>query len=274
MSTGGDRPLLLVGAGKMGAALLQGWLESGVNPARLTVLDPEPSAELRKLAARKGIVINPDIGAMPPPAVIILAVKPQIMDTVLPGLRQLVSDRTVFLSVAAGRTIASMQAILGQKAMLVRTIPNTPAAVGQGMTVAVATTQVTPRQRRLCQTLLEAVGKVEWVEDENLIDAATALSGSGPAYVFYLTECMAKAGALAGLDAELAARMARQTVIGAGALMQANSNTEAAQLRRNVTSPGGTTAAALEVLMAGEAMADLMARAVAAARRRSEELAK
>ena len=274
MSTGADRPLLLVGAGKMGSALLQGWLESGVDPARLTVLDPEPSAELCKLAASAGIDLDPDIAIMPPPAVVVLAIKPQIMDAVLPGLVRLVRDETVFLSVAAGRTIASMQAILGQRAMVVRTIPNTPAAIGQGMTVAVATAQVTPRQRQQCQALLEAVGKVEWVEDESLIDAATALSGSGPAYVFYLAECLARAGAKAGLDPELAARMARQTVIGAGALMQASPDTEAAQLRRNVTSPGGTTAAALAVLMAEEALADLMARAVIAARRRSEELAK
>ncbi len=273
MNTSEDR-LLLVGAGKMGMALLQGWLESGLDPAGLTIQDPEPSDELRRLAAGKGLVLNPDIEDMPPPAVVILAVKPQIMDSVLPGLQRLVRDRTVFLSVAAGRTIASMQTILGTKAMVVRTIPNTPAAVGQGMTVAVATARVTPQQRQMCRQLLEAVGQVAWVEDESLIDAATALSGSGPAYVFYLTECLARAGARAGLDPELATRMARQTVIGAGALMQANSDTEASQLRRNVTSPGGTTAAALAVLMDDEAMARLMDRAVAAARQRSRELAK
>ena len=206
-------------------------------------------------------------------SVVVLAVKPQIMDAVLPGVKPFMHPSTVFLSVAAGKTIDSFEAGLGRDASVVRTIPNTPAAVGRGITAAYANAHVSPEQKQQCDQLLRAIGAVVWVEGEDLIDVATGVSGSGPAYVFYMAECLAQAGVAAGLPQDIAVKLARETVIGAGELMH-QSPLPPAQLRENVTSPNGTTAAALEILRDSGELAALMTRAVDAAANRSRALAK
>jgi len=264
--------ILLIGCGKMGRALLAGWLERGVAPNQVTVVEPYGGAEI---AARHGVAVVDDAEALGPdaaPAVVAFAVKPQTMDEVAPAYRRFSGPGTVFLSIAAGRTIASFERLLGADAAIVRTMPNTPASVGRGITVACANPNVSAAQRARCQELLEAVGEVAWVDDEGLLDAVTAVSGSGPAYVFLLIECLARAGEAAGLDGALAARLARATVSGSGELARL-SDEAAATLRRNVTSPGGTTEAALKVLMGDDALSKLMTDAVLAATRRSRELA-
>jgi pyrroline-5-carboxylate reductase len=226
------------------------------------------------LMGEHGVTSAPRVAVLDrAPSVILLAVKPQIMDEVVPSVAAHCGPVTVVLSVAAGRTIASLARHFPAGTAIVRTIPNTPAAVGRGITVAVANAAVTGPQRRLCQELLEAVGSVGWVEDERLIDAATAVSGSGPAYVFLLAECLETADRSVGLPADLARRLAPETVSGAGELLR-QSDLEAATLRQNVTSPNGTTAAALEVLMGPSALCDLMEQAVKAARDRAEALAR
>lgn len=259
--------LVLVGAGKMGGALLQGWRTLGYPLGHIVVLDPDPPTDVRAL----GVRINPPASDIKDVAFLVLAVKPQVAAEVVPGLKAFVGPGTVAISVMAGRTLSFLQGALGPCA-IVRSIPNTPAAIGRGITVAVANRKVTPAQRPVVQRLLAAVGAVEWVEDEGLIDAATAVSGSGPAYVFLLAESLARAGAAAGLPADLAARLAYVTVSGSGELMH-QSGLTAETLRQNVTSPGGTTAAALSILMADDGLDPLMRKAVAAATQRSKELA-
>lgn len=262
--------LLLVGAGKMGGALLEGWIGLGVDPHRIAVIEPQPAAPVEALAAR-GVRINPNAASIRAAAVVI-AVKPQVAADVMVGLSGMLESRPVVVSIMAGRTIGFLDAALPRATAIIRAMPNTPAAVGRGITVAVANPQVTPAQRALAHHLLAATGAVEWVDDESLMDAVTAVSGSGPAYVFLLAESLARAGERAGLPADLAARLARATVAGAGELLH-RSDLDAATLRRNVTSPGGTTAAALEVLMAADGLDPLMARAIAAATARSRALA-
>ncbi|HEY7551883.1 MAG TPA: pyrroline-5-carboxylate reductase [Hyphomicrobiaceae bacterium] len=269
-----DGPLLLAGAGNMGYALLAGWLEGGLEPERIIVQEPAPQPRIAAELAARGIAVHAEVAAMPePPAVVLIAVKPQVMDEVLPPLARLVGPRTVVASIAAGRRIAGLAAHLPDGTAIVRAMPNTPASVGRSNTVAVGNAHVTAGQREACDELLRAVGEVTWVDDEGLMDAVTAVSGSGPAYVFHLAECLAEAGIAAGLPPALAQRLARATVAGSGELLH-RSDLDAAQLRRNVTSPAGTTAAALEVLMAQNGLAELMRNAVAAATRRSRELAK
>jgi pyrroline-5-carboxylate reductase len=265
-----DGTLVLVGAGKMGGALLEGWIGLGVDPARIVVMEPQPAAAIGVLSAR-GLRINPDAASIYPDT-IVLAVKPQIAAEVMPQVASLMSPSTVVVSIMAGRTIAFLSDALPRDAAVIRAMPNTPAAVGRGITVAVTNSWVTPAQRQLADALLMATGAVEWIGDEALMDAVTAVSGSGPAYVFLLTESLARAGEKVGLPAELAARLARATVAGSGELLY-RSSVDAAILRRNVTSPGGTTAAALDVLMAPDGLDPLMARAVAAATRRGRALA-
>ena len=260
--------LVLVGAGKMGGAMLEGWLALGLDPAKVALQEPQPAPEVAALQTR-GARINP--GTVSDASVIVIAVKPQVAAEVVPGLKAMMRPGTVAVSVMAGKTLAFLQGALGDGA-IVRSIPNTPAAIGRGITVAVANAKVTEPQRDLAHRLLGAVGAVEWVGDEGLIDAATAVSGSGPAYVFLLAESLARAGAAAGLPADLAARLARATVAGSGELLH-RSALDAATLRQNVTSPGGTTAAALGVLMAADGLDPLMEQAVAAATKRSRELA-
>ncbi|MET0841284.1 MAG: pyrroline-5-carboxylate reductase [Methyloceanibacter sp.] len=264
-------PLLLVGAGRMGGALLAGWLREGLDPTSVYVQDPTPAPEAAALMASRGIRVRHQAKLPTAPAVVVLAVKPQIIDDVLPTLASAIGPSTVLLSIAAGRTLANLAAHLPHGTAVVRAMPNTPAAIGQGMTVACASAEVTRDQALRCNMLLEAVGDVIWMDDESLIDAVTAVSGSGPAYVFLLAECLAEAGVEAGLDPELAARLARATVLGAGELLR-RSDLSAAELRQNVTSPKGVTAAALAVLMGKDGFADLLKRAVAAAAKRSREL--
>jgi pyrroline-5-carboxylate reductase len=264
-------PLLLVGAGKMGGALLAGWLRQGLDPASIHVQDPTPAPEVAALMASHGIRARHQAKLPASPAVIAIAVKPQIMDAVLPTLGSSLGPSTVVLSIAAGRTLANLASRLPPGSAIVRAMPNTPAAVGQGMTVACASGEVTRDQALVCNMLLEAVGEVIWLDDESLMDAVTAVSGSGPAYVFLLAECLAEAGIAAGLEPELAARLARATVSGAGELLR-RSDLSPAELRQNVTSPKGVTAAALEALMGKDGFAELLKRAVAAAAKRSREL--
>lgn len=263
--------VVLVGAGQMGGALLAGWLRIGLDPARITVIDPRPADNIRKVIDAHGVALDP-----PHPQLadlLVLAVKPQMAATVMPLVARLVARTTVILSVMAGKTIASMEAVFGREAAIVRTIPNTPASVGRGVTGAVANGHVTRSQKAMVDALLGAVSHVEWLDREDLIDAVTALSGSGPAYVFHLVEAMAKAGAAAGLPPDAAMRFARLTVEGAGELLHRAPGLTPATLRQNVTSPNGTTQAALDVLMGESGLEPLMTRAIAAAAKRSRELA-
>jgi pyrroline-5-carboxylate reductase len=262
--------LVLVGAGKMGGAMLEGWHRLGLTFDNIVVVEPQPTPEIITLGQR-GLRINPSLDTIAATAIVI-AVKPQVAPEVVPTLSGLVRDDTVAISIMAGRPLAFLEKSLPAGTALVRAMPNTPAAIGRGITVAVPNARVNDAQRRLADTLLRAVGEVEWVGDEGLMDAVTAVSGSGPAYVFLLAESLARAGAAAGLPAKLAARLARATVAGAGELLH-RSSLDAAKLRQNVTSPGGTTAAALDVLMAADGLDPVMTRAVAAATRRGRELA-
>ncbi|MEZ5849185.1 MAG: pyrroline-5-carboxylate reductase [Hyphomicrobiaceae bacterium] len=269
-----DGDLVLAGAGNMGGAMLAGWLENGLDPKRIVVQDPAPPEPIRNLLSRHGIANVAKVEPKErPPAVLLMAVKPQIMDDVFPALAKLAGPDTVVLSIAAGKTIASFEQHLAKGIAVVRSIPNTPASVGRGITVAAANAHVTSGQKELCDGLLRAIGEVAWVDDEGLIDPVTAVSGSGPAYVFYLTECLAEAGVKAGLAPDLAQKLARWTVAGSGELLF-RSDLPAEQLRKNVTSPNGTTYAALQVLMAENGLQPLMTEAIAAATRRSRELAK
>ncbi len=267
---GRKTPLILVGCGKMGGALISGWLARGVPANGLIVVEPKP-AGLPKLP--KAVRVVADRAALPAdvtPRAVVFAVKPQVMDGVVPAYAGL--GRALYLSIAAGKPVAYFEARLGKGARVVRAMPNTPAAVGRGMSVLAAGSAVTKSDRRLATDLMAAVGEVAWIENEGQMDAVTAVSGSGPAYVFHLIEAMAEAGVKAGLPNDLASMLARETVIGAGELARL-SGEGADVLRKNVTSPGGTTEAALEVLMAPAGLAKLMARAVAAAKKRSRDLA-
>ena len=264
-------PVVLIGAGNMGGAMLSGWLKSGVPGSAVVVVDPSPSPAMLATIADAGAS---HVTAAPTglkAGVLFLAVKPQVMEAVLPAVKSVVGPQTVVVSVAAGKTLAFLEKHLGEAAM-VRAMPNTPAMVGRGVTGAFANSRVSAKQRDGVNALLRVSGPVEWVPAESDIDSVTALSGSGPAYVFYLVECMAEAGRKLGLQADLAMRLARETVAGAGELLH-QSPDDAARLRQNVTSPGGTTAAALSVLMAEDGMQPLFDEALAAARKRAEELA-
>jgi len=262
--------IVLAGAGKMGGALLTGWLKAGLPANRVAAIEPHPSAEIAAFA-RQGLHLNPGPGAIGDVAALVVAVKPQMFAAAAPLLKPHVSAGTLVVSIMAGITITKIVAACG--GAVVRAMPNTPAAIGRGITVAVAATNGSVAQRAVADALLRATGAVEWVADEALLDPVTAVSGSGPAYVFLLVEELARAGVASGLPPELAAKLARETVAGSGALLE-QSDSDAATLRQNVTSPGGTTAAALEILMGQDGLAGLMTRAIAAATRRSKELAK
>src|SRR5450432_1224574 len=262
--------IVLAGAGKMGGAMLTGWLAQGLDANCVGVIEPHPSQEISALTA-KGIHLNPspeDIGAV---ATLVVALKPQMFREAEAMLKSFTGPSTLVVSIMAGATIASIEQVCG--GMVVRAMPNTPASIGRGITVAVAAKNVSAAQRAIADALLRATGSVEWVDDESLMDAVTAVSGSGPAYIFLLAEELARAGVEAGLPPELATRLARETVAGSGELLH-RSDAPSATLRQNVSSPGGTTAAALEVLMGPDGMQSLLTRAVAAAAKRSRELAK
>lgn len=262
-------PLLLVGCGKMGNALLSGWLAQGISANQIIVVEPHAAA------VPDGVTLVDDVADIPAavmPHVVVLAIKPQVFGEVLPGYARFTGGDAVFLSIAAGQTLAGMAVMLGGGA-IVRAMPNTPAAVGHGISALCANPAVSDEQKALCESLLSAVGDAVWVDDEAQIDAVTGVSGSGPAYVFLLVEALAAAGVTQGLAPDLAMRLARQTVAGSGFLLD-SVDTAAGKLRKNVTSPGGTTAAALDILMADDGLKKLLDRAVAAATQRSRELAK
>ncbi|WP_192709954.1 pyrroline-5-carboxylate reductase [Methylobacterium sp. OAE515] len=261
--------LVLAGAGKMGGAMLTGWLDAGLDPRRTTIIDPVPARAIVDLCAARGIALNPPDPE--PGAVLVLGIKPQGLETAAPGLDRLIGRDTLLVSILAGKTIADLRARLPRARAVVRAMPNLPASICRGATGACANHEVSPEQRAAAEALLAASGTVAWLADEAQIDAVTAVSGSGPAYVFLLAETLAEAGVAAGLDPDVARDLARATVAGAGALLDA-SPADAAELRRNVTSPGGTTAAALDVLMRPDGLHALMREAVAAARRRAGEL--
>lgn len=265
--------LVLIGAGKMGTAMLQGWLEAGVRGDQVTIFDPAPPPETMAVIAQHSISHNPSLDSISDIEAILVAVKPQMVDEVLPAMASLASGKPLVVSVVAGKTIAAFREHFGKDTPVIRTIPNTPAAVGRGITAVAASDGVSPDQSRLATALLASLGEVVTVPDEAMIDACTAISGSGPAYIFYMTECMTAAAMELGLPADIAEQLARATVAGAGELMRAT-GTPAGVLRENVTSPKGTTYAALQVLMADhDGMKQLMIRATAAAEKRSRELA-
>ncbi len=266
------RPLLLVGCGKMGSAMLSGWRESGIAAAGVYVVEPMGLSGIAKAAGTHVVAGAADLPAGLDPEVVVFAVKPQQMPEVAPHYRRFAKAGTLFLSIAAGTPIRFFEERLGGDAAIVRAMPNTPAAIGQGITVACPNGRATAAQAALAKALLQAVGEAVIVDDETLLDPVTALSGSGPAYVFLLIEAMADAGVAAGLPRDLASRLALVTVAGAGQLALQSAEPPAT-LRANVTSPGGTTFAALQVLMAKGGVGDLMERAIAAATRRSRELA-
>jgi pyrroline-5-carboxylate reductase len=264
--------LVLVGAGKMGGAMLEGWLKAGADPAKIVALDPGPPPEILALLQKHNIRHNPLINTITDAEVVLTAVKPQVMDEVLAPLHSLAKSKPLILSIMAGKTIAKLAAHFGENASIIRTMPNTPAAVGRGITAMVGNKHVTPVQMTLAEQLLSTIGEVVRVETEEQIDWVTGVSGSGPAYIFFMTECLTAAGESLGLSPEIAEKLARATVSGSGELMH-QSGIDAATLRKNVTSPKGTTYEALKVLMADDGLKSLMQKAVEAAARRSKELA-
>jgi len=262
-------PVMLVGAGKMGLALAQGWLDGGLPPTNLLLVDPHPAPAALELAEDYGLVVNSEASGIQP-NVLVLAVKPQIIDAVMASLAPVIGSHTLALSIAAGIDIARLSRGLGM-GRVVRTMPNTPAQIGKGITGAVAAPEVGSADRAVAEVLLKAAGPLVWLDAENQLDAVTAVSGSGPAYVFHLVEALAEAGKRQGLPDAIAEQLARQTVIGSAALLEADPSSPAV-LRENVTSPNGTTAAGLAVLMGQGGLGELIGRTVEAAHRRSEEL--
>jgi pyrroline-5-carboxylate reductase len=270
-----ERPLVLVGAGKMGGAMLQGWLANGLADGAVHVIDPGLDERQTAELEAQGVVVHGGPHDVPTPGLLMLAVKPQMMDKVLPGLAEF-ADRPdaadmIVLSVAAGITIETLARAFGPKALVIRSMPNTPALVGRGVTGLYPSRDLTAPQKSFIAELLEAIGKVVWVNSEAEIDIVTAVSGSGPAYVFHLVETMMQAGIALGLSEDVAMTLARETVAGAGELLHQSSET-AETLRVNVTSPNGTTAAGLDVLMAADGLAPLIEETVRAAHRRAIEL--
>ncbi len=265
-----DFTVTLVGAGNMGGAMLRGWLANGMNPEHVTVIDPSPSQTMVDYLSEMNVGCKNSADGLGETDVLLVAVKPQMMENVLPNLAALVGADTVIVSVAAGTKLETLTAPFDHPAAI-RVMPNTPSLVGRGMSVGCPNDKASDEHRLRVGQLMQAIGHMEWVDDEALIDAVTAVSGSGPAYVFHLAECMAAAGVKAGLPEDLAMTLARETVSGAGELLR-QSDDDPATLRKNVTSPGGTTAAALEVLMGESGMPKLFDDAIAAAKRRSEEL--
>ena len=274
-----NKPVLLVGCGHMGRALALGWLKAGLEPSALYIVDPllgEASlpgmlADVPKMNLASSIDA---LDAKFHPRAIVLAVKPQLMPEILPSLADIAAEDTLVISIAAGVTLARLQAGIGAPASMVRAMPNMPAAIGAGITGMAATTEISGPQKLVAGDLLSAIGEIVWIDDESLMDAVTAVSGSGPAYLFHLVECMAAAGAKQGLSEDVAMRLARQTIIGSAQLLASESEVSPTALREQVTSPGGTTAAALDVLMAADGgMGALLKKAIDAAKKRGTELA-
>ncbi len=255
----------------MGGALLRAWIGKGYDPRQISVVEPHPSQEILDLSRLNGFVLGPPLY---PPQVLVLAMKPQSLDEAAAVLSPFAGPSTLIISILAGKTIANVASKLPSARAIIRARPNLPAAVGRGLTALAANAAATPAQCAAAEGLLGAAGRVEWLAGEHFIDAVTAVSGSGPAYVFYLAEALAGAGEALGLPADIAARLARATVEGAGELLYQSPASTAAELRQDVTSPGGTTAAALEVLMARDGLAPVIERAVRAAIQRAEALSR
>lgn len=269
-------PLLVIGAGKMGGAILTAWLEAdddtvSVAPEKVYVEDPGPPPEMVDLLSKFDITASAKADLPETPKLVMVGVKPQVMPAVLQGLAPRLGPDSLVLSIAAGKQIKDIEKDLPPGTGIVRAMPNTPVLVQAGMTVLIANEAVTAQQKDMLTALFSATGHAAWVEDESLMDAVTAVSGSGPAYVFYLAECLAKAGEAEGLPAELALTLAKNTIYGAGALMT-GSEALPGDLRVNVTSKGGTTAAALDVLMADDGIAPIVQKAITAAATRSRDL--
>ncbi len=263
--------ILLVGCGKMGTALINGWAKQGRNTSDIIVIEPDNRAVDRLTS--KGITCCLSFEDLPSdynPDVVLFAVKPQILDKVVP-IYSVFLENVVFISIAAGKTISYLERLLGNTAAIARVMPNTPAAIGRGASGAFANDNVTPTQRTICSDLIQAVGKLYWLEREDQIDVVTAISGSGPAYVFLLSECLTQAGKKFGLPEELAEQLAQATVSGSGELLD-QSREPPAILRQSVTSPGGTTEAALDFLMRENRLNGLMEEAIKRAIKRSKEL--
>ena len=268
--------ILLVGCGRMGGALLEGWFKCGLNPVDVIIVEPTGRDSVAPCSRHRALTCLSDASEVPRdfvPDVVLFAVKPQVADGVIGAYRRFAEQAPVFLSVIAGKTTHYFQERLGSTAAIVRAMPNTPAAVGKAISALYPAPAVSAVQRRVCEVLLSAVGEVAWLADESQMDAVTAVSGSGPAYVFLMVEALRDAGIAAGLPADLAEHLARATVIGSSTLLERDAATAPAVLRQNVTSPGGTTAAALSVLMGEKGLTDLMTQAVAMAAKRSKELA-
>ncbi len=265
--------IVLVGAGRMGAALARGWIAEGRGP-QIAAIEPNPDKDFARALKKAGGRMNPRASAIEAPAAVVLAVKPQILEGVAREAARFAPASPVFISIAAGVSLDRLGGWIGDRAGIVRVMPNLPAAIGAGISAAVANDKVTRAQRKLAGALLSAAGAVEWLDDEALIDAVTGVSGSGPAYVFLMVEALAEAGRKAGLEPALALRLARATVEGAGALLKAWPDAPADKLRRDVTSPGGTTEAALKTLMGPRGLQPLADKAVAAAAKRAKELGK
>jgi len=263
--------LTLIGAGKMGGAMLRGWLALGLPPAAIQIIESSPSPELLALCQEKAIALSATAPGKPS-EVLVLAVKPQGLEAALDTIKAALAEETLLISVLAGKTLANLEERFGKMRPIVRTMPNLPASIGRGVTGAAANAAANAPHRALATALLQAIGTVEWLEKEEDIEALMAISGCGPAYVFYMVECLAAAGSAMGLAPELAMRLARATVEGSGALLAADPQA-AATLRQNVTSPGGTTAAALDVLMSDTGLKPLIEATARAAKRRSQELA-
>ncbi|HCX15038.1 MAG TPA: pyrroline-5-carboxylate reductase [Rhodospirillaceae bacterium] len=267
--------ILLVGSGRMGGALLEGWFKHGLNPVDVIVIEPAGRGAVASCNEHRALTVLPHVQDVPSdfhPDIIVFAVKPQIADEIVFEYASFTASQPVLLSVVAGKKASYFRHHLGVEAAIVRAMPNTPAMVGKAISILYAAPAVSAVQRRVCEVLMGAVGKVEWIDDEALMDAVTALSGSGPAYVFLLAECMRDAGIKAGLPADLSARLAHATLSGAGAMLE-QEIAEPEVLRKNVTSPGGTTAAAMSILMAEGGLKKLLEQAVLAAAKRSKELA-
>jgi pyrroline-5-carboxylate reductase len=271
LSRAAPTSLVLFGAGKMGAAMLEGWLAVGMNTAAATILDPQPSADVEALCGKKQIPLNPSLRDLMPPKVVVLAIKPQMLEAAAAVINRLVKPDTLVVSILAGKTLADLKRKMPGARAVVRAMPNLAASVRRSATAAVASAETSAAQKQMAHELLSSIGAVAWLADEDLMDAVTAVSGSGPAYFFYLAECLAHAGTVAGLPQELSAQLARATLVGAGELL-AQIELPPGKLRHDVTSPGGTTAAALDVLMAKPGLSDLLRRAVQAAKLRAGEL--
>jgi pyrroline-5-carboxylate reductase len=262
--------IILAGAGRMGGALLKGWMRRGIGP--LLVIEPKPSPWLRKLANSGSIALHEAPAEVSRRArACIVALKPQVLATEATAFREIAQSGTLMISIAVGINTRAMRKAWGRNARIVRAMPNTPGAIGRGISALYAPANINPADRRLAQNLLAALGETLWVDRESLIDSVTAVSGSGPAYVFLLVEVLAEAARAQGIPQSAADKLARATVAGAGALLEADDR-DAADLRKDVTSPGGTTEAALRVLLAADGLRPLIARAVRAARQRAEEL--